>query len=110
MFDINSAEGVTISNALDDYYTPAPGQTFQIEAAATALGQLLRYAYSDISEVPTPYPGQYHPKVHDRLEHLRSYAILDRALGIKPTSLAPHLKRRTYPQTRQGKNYGHYCD
>lgn len=29
MFDINSSEGVTISNALDNYYTPAPGQTFQ---------------------------------------------------------------------------------
>lgn len=54
MFDINSSEGVTISNALDNYYTPAPGQTFQIESAATTLGQLLRYAYSDISEVPTP--------------------------------------------------------
>lgn len=54
MFDINSSEGVTISNALDDYYTPAPGQTFHVEAAASALAQLMRYAYRDISEVPTP--------------------------------------------------------
>lgn len=54
MFDINSPEGVTISNALDDYYTPAPGQTLQVEAAATALAQLMRYAYRDISEVPAP--------------------------------------------------------
>ena len=45
---------MTISNALDNYYTPAPGQTFQVEAAASALAQLMRYAYSDISEVPTP--------------------------------------------------------
>lgn len=55
MFDINSSEGVTISNALDNYYTPRSGADLpEVEAAASALAQLMRYAYSDISEVPTP--------------------------------------------------------